>query len=100
MSRRIGAGPPACEGRADRCKRQRATKLVVVHLRKRSWTTDASDSAQGEQQRRLKAVTGSYGVHDIYGGRLDFDRARFSMPSLSPPNSARDDDQACSRLNE
>src|ERR1700716_970271 len=99
MSRRIGAGPPACEGRADRCKRQRATKLVVVHLRKRSWT-DASDSAQGEQQRRLKAVTGSHGVHDISGGPLNSARARLSMPSLSPPNSARDDDQACSRLNE
>ena len=48
LSRRIGAGTPAREGRADRRKRQHAAKLIEIHLRQRSGF-DPPDRAQREQ---------------------------------------------------
>jgi hypothetical protein len=61
---------------------------------------DPSDGAQGKQQGRLETVAGPDGIHDIYGRRLDLDRARFLMPCLRPLNSTRHDDQTCTRLNQ
>ena len=81
VARGIGAGAAACEGRASRRKRQRP-----IEARRHSFAPaaalDPSDGAQGEQQRRLKAVACPDGIHHVDGGRLDLNRTRCPVPRL------------------
>jgi hypothetical protein len=59
-----------------------------------------SDGTQSEQQCGLKAVASPDGIDDGHGGRLDLNYARLFMPRLSSPDSARNDNQVCTRLDE